>query len=421
MLPIFTKPIDRITPDDVRELVDAKFPEGSTVEFKQELPHKNNKKREHPWPAGGDITDYSRNALLAELVAFANAHGGTLVLGISESREKPSRADEIKPIPRCGELADRLIDQIRSCIEPKLPIISVKSVPTDDDGNGVVIVRVRQSRSRPHRLVADRQCYYRRADRSEAMTMREIQDLTLVADRGLREIDREFDDRRKRFENWIEEPVKSKNTSEAFGVLVVAIPTTGDINVDRVYQKPDLVPPIRDFGGSIGESKIKITIPRTPMHERPILRGMRRENGTGRLNTYQEVHCNGIVEFGLQRLREDDKPYGIFIEWVFGILANSLATIDKFRYAAGAPDIEYALELEVFGSPKIPPLLNFRCSRIGECKPLGEFASNPNIFPRYSVGSRAEFDDLIGVMFTDIYDAVGVDGGGDPKLTIDFS
>ncbi len=419
MLPIFTKPIDRITPDDVRELVDAKFPEGSTVEFKQELPHKNNKKREHPWPAGGDITDYSRDALLAELVAFANAHGGTLVLGISESREKPSRADEIKPIPRCGELADRLIDQIRSCIEPKLPIISVKSVPTDDDGNGVVIVRVRQSRSRPHRLVADRQCYYRRADRSEAMTMREIQDLTLVADRGLREIDREFDDRRKRFENWIEEPVKSKNTSEAFGVLVVAIPTTGDINVDRVYQKPDLVPPIRDFEGSIGKRKIKIIIPHPPTRERPILRGMRRENGTGRLNTYQEVHCNGIVEFGLQRIREDDKPYGIFMGWVFGLLANSLATIDKFRYAAGAPDIEYALELEIFGFPEVVHLLNLE--GFFGVETLGEFASNPNIFPRYSVGSRAEFDDLIGIVFTDIHDAVGVDGGGDPKLTIDFS
>lgn len=419
MLPIFTKPIDQITLADVKALVDDKWPEGSTVEFKQELPHKN-KKREHPWLAGGEITDYSRDKLLAELVAFANAHGGTLVLGISESREKPPRADEIKPIPRCGDLADRLIDQIRSCIEPKLPIISVQSVPTDDDGNGVVIVRVRQSRSRPHRLVADRRCYYRRADRSEAMTMREIQDLTLMADRGLREINREFDDRRKRFENWIEEPVKSENTSEAFGVLVVATPTTGDINVERVYQKPDLVPPIRNFEGNIGGRKIEIIIPHPPTRERPILRGMRREDGTGRLNIYQKVHCNGIIEFGLRRLRENNRSYGIYMTWVFGLLANSLTTIDKFRSAAGAPDIEYGLELEVFGSPEITSLLNFSEFRFDE-DTLGEFASNPNIFPRYSVGSRAEFDGLIGIMFTDIYDAVGVDGGGDPKLTIALS
>lgn len=300
MVPIFTKPIDRITLDDVRELVDAKFPEGSTVEFKQELPHK--KKGEHPWLAGGDITDYSRDKLLAELVAFANAHGGTLILGISESREKPPRADEIKPIPRCGDLANRLIDQIRSCIEPKLPIITVQSVPTDDDGSGVVIIRVQQSRSRPHRLVADRQCYYRRADRSEAMTMREIQDLTLMADRGLREINCEFEDRRKRFEKWVEEPVESANTQEAFGILVVAIPTAGDINVDRVYQKPDLVPQIRDFEGKVGGARIEIIIPHPPTRDRPILRGMYREGDSGKLNTYQKIHCNGIIEFGLRRM-----------------------------------------------------------------------------------------------------------------------
>jgi predicted HTH transcriptional regulator len=44
------------------------------------------------------------NSLAREIVAFANTFGGALVLGINETKDKPSRADSSNPIPRIHEL-----------------------------------------------------------------------------------------------------------------------------------------------------------------------------------------------------------------------------------------------------------------------------------------------------------------------------
>ena len=45
-------------------------------------------------------------------------------------------------------------------------------VPTEEDGSGVVVFRAPRSRMAPHRLTQSKDCYVRRADRCEVMTMR---------------------------------------------------------------------------------------------------------------------------------------------------------------------------------------------------------------------------------------------------------
>ena len=51
----------------------------------------------------------------------------------------------------------------------------------------------------PHRHTVTKECYIRRADRTEKMTMREIQDLTLQVERGLVKIERRFGEREELF------------------------------------------------------------------------------------------------------------------------------------------------------------------------------------------------------------------------------
>src|SRR4030067_2750938 len=117
MHPVFSKPLDTVTAEDIASLVAEGYPEDAAVEFKDRIPHKGGR---DTWYEDGGIGDYGRNQILEEVVALANTHGGHVVLGIQESSGHPHRAVGIEPIPRCAALADVSRKQIRDCIEPKI-------------------------------------------------------------------------------------------------------------------------------------------------------------------------------------------------------------------------------------------------------------------------------------------------------------
>jgi hypothetical protein len=104
--------------------------------------------------------------------------------------------------------------------------------------------------------------------------------------------------------------------------------------------------------------------------------------------------------------------------WVLGGVANVLVLIDAFRAAAGAPNAEFGIEVEV---ARLGPE---RLSPGGEFTPdptpfvyqglLGDYGLGqhelidlPLIVPRLSVGPREEFDDIIRLIDVDIHDAAG--------------
>ena len=100
MIEVLSKPIDQINLDDIKSLIASKVPESEQIEFKEALPAKN---KQDPWMnGGGEIGDHAKNTLLKEVVAFANAYGGALLLGIEESDVSPSAATGISPIPQCA-------------------------------------------------------------------------------------------------------------------------------------------------------------------------------------------------------------------------------------------------------------------------------------------------------------------------------
>ena len=140
-------------------------------------------------------------------------------------------AAEIKPIPRCADLAERLKLVSRDCVEPQLPSIEIFAVPTDGDC-GVVVIRTGRSRMAPHRVKPTRKCPIRRSDRCEEMTMREIQDLTLNLSRGLERLERQLETRSKRLEKEFE---RITSPDRAHGLRVTAAPVGDDIRFERVY------------------------------------------------------------------------------------------------------------------------------------------------------------------------------------------
>ena len=172
MIAVLSKPLDQIGPGDLKELIDSEVPEGEQVEFKESLRTRSDGTPDRWMTHQDGIGDRARNELLEEAVAFANAYGGALVLGIAESGTRPPVGAGISPIPRCADLAERLKLMFRDCVEPQIPRIDIFAVPTEDDDGGVVVIRTGRSRMAPHRVKPTRKCPIRRSDRCEEMTMR---------------------------------------------------------------------------------------------------------------------------------------------------------------------------------------------------------------------------------------------------------
>jgi hypothetical protein len=114
------------------------------------------------------------------LTAFANAEGGTLVLGLHETTDDPRRAERLDPLPNCEGLARRILDASEDIVEPRLRSIEARALPADKAGNGYdVVLRVGKSAAGPHRLRSTKEFYIRRGERAAKMDVREIKDLTL--------------------------------------------------------------------------------------------------------------------------------------------------------------------------------------------------------------------------------------------------
>jgi len=295
---IFSQNLDTINKSDIDQIIAEGVPENDQIEFKRSLPA--NKKCLDSWETGENkIGDKARNEILEEIVAFANAHGGHLLLGIDETTEKPARASAIVPIQRCAELADKLRLYARDCIEPQLPIFHTAGIETDGKGGGVVIIRVPQSRLAPHRLIPTKQCYIRRADRSEKMTMREIQDLTLNVNRGLDAIDRHFNQMHEKFYSRINK-IKSQSNQPLVGIRATAIPVSGELFIERVHNNPDVEPVYGSFKSFLAHGgNFLFDVPNAGISSRPILRGTQKISEGNSFHLSLEILSSGMVSYNL--------------------------------------------------------------------------------------------------------------------------
>jgi hypothetical protein len=100
---ILRKTLEAVTLSDLDDLIRVAARETGELEFKGALPFvptKGQPAAADRWIEKGDrIGDYARDQILAEIVAFANADGGTLVLGMHETKEEPRRAERLEPLP----------------------------------------------------------------------------------------------------------------------------------------------------------------------------------------------------------------------------------------------------------------------------------------------------------------------------------
>ena len=346
---LISKPVDQIAINDITALIETQVPEGEQIEFKESLRRRSNSP--DPWILGENkVGEGARNELLEEAVAFANAHGGALLLGIRESKSKPPVASEIKPVPQCVELAERFRLMFRDCVEPQIPSLEVFGVPADGE-SGVLIIRVGRSRVAPHRVIPTRVCPVRRADRCESMTMREIQDMTLNVSRGMERFDKRLEERSKRFQR---ELGRLETPDDSYGLRFTALPVGDEVQFDRVIDQQGIIDElyipwqrvISKRGG--GDRELANWPDFPPVYWRPILRGARGESDRSPYKQsslyYQELHCDGLIELGFAACKESsildpDLPLVMF--------ANIAVWVNHIRSRSSAPMAEYGLEVEI--------------------------------------------------------------------------
>ena len=364
MTAVLTKPADRIGPDDIQALIAENVPESAQIEFKESLPA--GKGKADAWLTGGSgIGDYARNRILEEVVAFANAYGGALVLGVAENSAKPPAAAAVTPLPRCADLADRFRLVFRECVEPQLPALDIVPVPTND-GEGAIVFRTGRSRYGPHRVTPTRVCPVRRSDRCDPLSMREIQDMTLNLARGTELLERRLRERSRKFE---EEFKRLETPDDAFGFRMTAVPVGDEIRFGSVYSGGNLIEELRPpeveiwRGLNNRESRLNTIRSLHAMHFhnwQPMLRAARLEGShkwdwkTARVasTAYAEIHADGLLEWGFLSSHYFRPPHNLEnpVEMSFdsetpvSTLAGLLMWADRVRQQALAPGAEYAIQ-----------------------------------------------------------------------------
>jgi hypothetical protein len=128
---------DSISVDDMEQLVVGQVPEGLYLEYKREL-----------YGSSGD----NKRELLKDVSAFANSHGGHLLLGIDEDCGAASNVNGVECLDPDAEIL-RMEQILRSGLEPVISGIQIKSVTVSKD-RYVFVIRVPRSWRSPHRVVA---------------------------------------------------------------------------------------------------------------------------------------------------------------------------------------------------------------------------------------------------------------------------
>lgn len=407
MTEILSKRFEDIVFADVEGLISEGASEDDRLEFKSAL---SSKKQDDPWYTGAnEIGDKARNELLEEIVAFANAYGGCLVLGMEETPDKPPRAAKIRSVPRCIELADRLALQARDCIEPKLPLIQIRGIPTGGDGAGVVVMRVETSRLRPHRLLANKECYVRRCDRSEKMTMREIRDLTLLSHFEGQGRDERFLEKQAKFRQRMTTYVPPQ---QALGISITALPVGADISVERVHNITELRPVGDDCSIVINDGQPQeVVYPRYSLNYRPAIRATTGISDRTIDSLLTELHCDGTFHTELIQ-QGRGRGFGVYVSHLVAMTINAIRTCDNLRRYAGAPDLEYGLQIEINHTVDSLPFYRFGDASFS----VGAFDEQRVVLPRYSMGCVEELGSLVTLLVSDLWDAAGI--GGDRDWTI---
>jgi predicted HTH transcriptional regulator len=164
--------VSQISRADILDLIAQQTAEDDYFEFKTELLH--------PTKKPPKLLEDEKEDLLADLVAFANAAGGLILIGISEDAQ--GRASGLAPVT--GDEAKKLANTVRDLavayIRPGIIQLEVVPFQMKEDGSEwIVVIRVPDGVDKPYMSKYKDQTWVsftiRVGNRKRAMAYEEIQ------------------------------------------------------------------------------------------------------------------------------------------------------------------------------------------------------------------------------------------------------
>ncbi|TWB89293.1 putative DNA-binding protein [Bradyrhizobium macuxiense] len=414
-LSILRKSLTEISIADLDALIASEARETGELEFKGSLPFvptKGQPAAADRWIEKGDrLGDYARDQLLAEVVAFANADGGTLIVGIHETKDEPRRAESLEALPNCEGLTRRLLDAAEDVIEPRLPTINARAISVSKDGSGYVVLRVGKSLAGPHRLTTTREFYVRRGERAARMTVREIKDHTLETLRFADRLEVAFAERRT---NASAEYQRLLRTAQGTPIgipplvlRVTAAPTTPQTVPDLTRRHP-LWWKGRGFRLKVDQGEVDCGFPLRQCGGEPRvrLRSLVADIDPNYDYISRLLRSDGVVEFLMCEHRQDayqgSTAARIYVGWLVGLTVGAICQVDHLRKHLAWDAVEYGLEIEVWTAAPLSVFWGDREYRGAVVKD-----ELPLTLPRYSLASDTPRDELLTMIVRDLYDACG--------------
>ena len=397
--------------EDIERIACGGVREDGVTEFKREL-DEGAEPGQIPWAEGGRLSRPAKADLLKELVAFANAYGGTLYIGISESTGEQRRSAGLSPVPRIFQLETALCDAMRDTIEPRLPSFDSRAFEFDR-GAGVLAIRVPNSPIAPHWNTSERRCYLRIGASSQMIGMREIHSIVLDRARTSEGVNRQLADRRAEFRKQIRALALKYTTESRLGsdprlttdpnywfplegmALRCSCVPLMPINIIDITSKQELrigVRPARVIS--------KIEIPGAPKEQgisnyqnidarefRPALRGwsISFEARGANLSDTMSVRGDGLLErvfIDLVPLETRGGKFGVNFTSLVAFVLSMITSVEVFRTRTATNEVPYELEFELITYPDkflISPTHQYRSENY-------EFSERTTLFPRLMLG-----------------------------------
>lgn len=319
--------------------------------------------------ANGSLTNDGRKQIGRAVVGFANADGGSLVIGVKENEHRAGIAGTLDPVPDVNDIVARLQDMLRDTVQPRLTGLQILPISSDEAGSGYVVVQVSRSSQAPHgsKSTEGRFGFFVREGAStRPLNVREIQEMTLLSARLADRLEQGFSRRSQLFgdkwQHWSRTGWGAADgLANGFGYRMTAIPVGGPLSLGRVILHRQLVaglqmPWRQDADGwQLIREATGREIPARDLGPERILGTWRpMVRGAAMSHSYRlpdaasgdlveaEIHESGLVESRVFWPARSLDPlllvreFAMFVAWVNHVMGSS-----------PADDPEYALEVEV--------------------------------------------------------------------------
>ncbi len=225
-------------------------------------------------------------------------------------------------------------------------------------------------------------------------------------------------ERSERFKKEFDHLESHKN---AFGIRFTAAPVVDEVGFDDIFRQNTMflvegldmpkTEVFREVTDARSGSKIRqnLDFPSSfpPLAWGPLLRGARAqsdtpfETPTGKYRplsfNYLELYSDGLIELGFVSTA-DIEGYLLDPDWPIVMFANLAVWADHIRKQAGAPTVEYALEVEIYN---LGNKGRVGTSRYGQANSISEV---PNAkFPRYPLNNPDGIAKLLTLFHRDFW------------------